>query len=156
MSVGREPESLGAFGALGFGADAVFIDRYTLIDPVLTREIDAAGNRNFRNFARSLPELRATARLDWTLGPVSARLQARHISAYDDDETAGAEIDAWTALDLQAGYARTLSGRTLSVTLGALNLTDEAAPAVRTPLGYDTKVHDARGRTIYLRLRLDA
>jgi iron complex outermembrane receptor protein len=36
--------------------------------------------------------------------------------------------------------------------VGALNVFDEAAPTVNTPLGYDTKVHDARGRVLYARI----
>ncbi|XBQ15443.1 MAG: TonB-dependent receptor [Oceanicaulis sp.] len=150
LSLARAPIDIG-WGAVGFGADAVYIDEFTLVDPVLNTEIDAAGDRNFTNFARSLPEYRATAYADWTLGAWSARLQARHVSAYDDDENAGAEIGAWTVLDAQAGYD--FGGAALTV--GAINLTDEAAPFVRTPLGYDTKMHDARGRVLYLRLRVE-
>lgn len=54
--------------------------------------------------------------------------------------------------DLQAGWRGEAHGRGYQVTLGALNITGEAAPSVPTPLGYDTKVHDARGRIAYLRL----
>jgi iron complex outermembrane receptor protein len=121
---------------------------------VLATEIDAAGNRNFTNFARSLPELRATAYADWANGPLNARAQLRHVSAYDDDENAGAEIDAWSVVDLQAGWRGDVAGQGVEATLGALNVLDEAAPVVNTPLGYDTKVHDARGRVLYLRVRV--
>ena len=150
VAVDRTPVSLGRHGALGFGAEAVHLADYTLTDPVLGSTIKAAGQRNFTNFARSLPQWRATAYADWSLGPWSARANLRHISAYDDDENAGIEIDAWTALDLQARWARDQ----LALTLGALNATDEAAPPVSTPLGYDTKVHDARGRVLYARVAL--
>ncbi|MGJ3230600.1 MAG: TonB-dependent receptor domain-containing protein [Oceanicaulis sp.] len=154
LALSRDPVSLGRYGELGFGADATYVNEYTIIDPVLNAEIDAAGNRNFTNFARSLPELRTTAYADWANGPLTARLQARHISAYDDDENAGAEIDAWTAVDLQAGWRGDVAGQAFEATLGALNVLDEDAPFVATPLGYDTKVHDARGRVLYLRVRV--
>ena len=154
LAVAREPLDLGRFGAVGFGADAVYVDEYTITDPVLNAEIDAAGNRNFTNFARSLPELRATAYADWSKDAWTARAQLRHVSAYDDDENAGAEIDAWSVLDLQAGWRGEVSGQGVEATLGALNVFDEDAPFVATPLGYDTKVHDARGRVLYLRLRV--
>ncbi|MEQ8403476.1 MAG: TonB-dependent receptor [Oceanicaulis sp.] len=154
LSLSRAPASLGRYGELGFGADAVYINEFTVFDPVLNAEIEAAGNRNFTNFARSLPELRATAYADWANGPFNARAQVRHISAYDDDENAGAEIDAWSVVDLQAGWRGDVAGQAFEATLGALNLFDEAAPVVNTPLGYDTKVHDARGRVLYLRLRV--
>ena len=143
----RDPIEAG-FGAIGFGAQATYIDEFTLFDPVLNTEIDAAGNRNFSNFARSLPNWRANAYADWRQGDWSARASVRHVSAYDDDQNAGAEIDAWTALDLQAAWQR----EQLAFTLGALNVTDEEAPFVNTPLGYDTKVHDARGRVLYARI----
>lgn len=148
IALDRAPVSLGRYGAVGFGAQAVHVAEFTLIDPVLNAEIDAAGQRNFTNFARSLPQWRATAYAGWTLGPWSAQATLRHISAYDDDENAGAQIDAWTALDLQARWERDQ----LALTLGALNAADEAAPSVNTPLGYDTKVHDASGRVLYARV----
>jgi len=154
LSVAHEGFDLGGLGQISGGADAVFIDEYTLIDPVLNTEIDAAGNRNFTNFARSLPELRATAYADWALGPWHARAQMRYISDYNDDENGGAEIDAWTAFDLQAGWAGAIAGERFAASVGALNLFDEAAPQVDTPLGYDTKVYDARGRVLYARISL--
>lgn len=152
LSIARAPVETARFGAFSGGVDAVYIDEFTLIDPVLGAEIDAAGNRNFTNFARSLPNWRATAYLDWAAGDWTARAQTRHISSYDDDQNAGAEIDAWTVLDLQAGWSGQRFGQDVGISLGALNITDEAAPFVATPLGYDTKVHDARGRVLYARL----
>jgi len=154
LSVAREPVSLGRHGQISFGAEAAYMNEFTIIDPVLTTEIDAAGNRNFTNFARSLPELRATAHAAWANGPVTARAQLRHISAYDDDENGGAEIEPWAALDVQAGYRTEISGQNVEATIGALNLLDQDAPFVATPLGYDTKIHDASGRVLYLRLRV--
>jgi hypothetical protein len=35
------------------------------------------------------------------------------------------------------------------LTFGAVNLTDEDPPRVRTSGGYDSKVHDPRGRMLY-------
>ncbi len=152
LSIVRAPIRTDRFGAFSGGVDAVYIDEFTLIDPVLNTEIDAVGNRNFTNFARSLPNWRATAYLDWTAGDWTARAQARHVSAYDDDQNAGAQIEAFTAFDLQAGWSGQRFGQGLGVTVGALNITDEDAPFVATPLGYDTKVHDARGRVLYARV----
>ncbi|MCC5994855.1 MAG: TonB-dependent receptor [Oceanicaulis sp.] len=151
LSVARAPVETG-WGAFGAGAEGVWVERYDFTDPVLNRTIQAAGNRNFTNAARSLPRLRAAAWLDWSAGAWSARVQARHIAAYDNDEAPGGRIGAWTVADLQAGWRGQAHGRGYQVTLGALNITDEAAPFVPTPLGYDTKVHDARGRIAYLRL----
>jgi iron complex outermembrane receptor protein len=152
LTVNRAPIETNSFGAFGAGFEGVWIERYSFADPVLNRTIEAAGNRNFTNAARSLPRLRATAWLDWSAGAWSARLQTRHISAYDNDEGAGGRVGAWTVADVQAGWRGQAYGRSYQVTIGALNVSDEAAPSVPTPLGYDTKVHDARGRIAYLRL----
>ncbi|MBI1264072.1 MAG: TonB-dependent receptor [Alphaproteobacteria bacterium] len=152
LTLARAPVETRRFGAFAAGLEGVWIERYSFADPVLNRTIEAAGNRNFTNAARSLPRLRATAWLDWSAGAWSARLQTRHISAYDNDEGAGGRIGAWTVADVQAGWRGQAYGRGYQVTIGALNVTDEAAPFVPTPLGYDTKVHDARGRIAYLRL----
>lgn len=152
FALSHEGVDLGRFGALNAGLEAVYIDEFTLFDPVLNTEIDAAGNRNFTNFARSLPQWRANLRAGWVNGPWSVNAQARYISAYDDDENSGAEIDSWTAYHLQAGWSEDVRGHALTASVGALNLFDEAAPVVNTPLGYDTKVHDARGRVLYARI----
>lgn len=152
FALSHEGVDLGRFGALNAGLEAVYIDEFTLFDPVLNTEIDAAGNRNFTNFARSLPQWRANLRGGWVNGPWSVNAQARYISSYDDDENNGAEIDSWTAYDLQAGWSSDVRGHALTASVGALNLFDEAAPVVNTPLGYDTKVHDARGRVLYARI----
>ena len=128
------------------------MDEFTLIDPVLDTTIDGAGNRNFTNFARSVPDYRASAWIDWARAAWDARAGLRHISSYDDDENPGNEIDAWTVLDLQAGYTFHAGGTRTRLVAGALNLTDEQPPFVDTPLGYDTKVHDASGRVAYVRV----
>lgn len=141
-----------AAGSLGWGVDASWIGEFTIVDPVLNREIDALSNRNFTNFARSVPDWRASAYLDWTSGAFGARAGVRHIAGYRNDEGAGGDIDSWTVLDLQGRYTLDLAGTAVTLTAGALNITDEAAPFVPTPLGYDTKVHDPRGRVAYVRL----
>ncbi|AZU05038.1 hypothetical protein X907_2525 [Glycocaulis alkaliphilus] len=141
-----------ARGSLGWGVDASWIGEFTIVDPVLNREIDALGSRNFTNFARSVPDWRASAYLDWTSGAFGVRAGVRHISGYRNDEGAGSDVESWTVLDLQGRYTLDLAGTALTLTAGALNITDEAAPFVPTPLGYDTKVHDPRGRVAYVRV----
>lgn len=141
-----------AGGAVSLGADVSWIGEFTIVDPVLNREIDALGSRNFTNFARSVPDWRASAFIDWSLGGFGARAGLRHIAGYRNDEGAGSDVDSWTVLDLQGRYTLDLGGRELSLTAGALNLTNEDPPFVRTALGYDTKVHDPRGRVAYVRV----
>lgn len=145
------PLEIGA-GALAWGVDASWIGEFAIVDPVLNREIDALGNRNFTNFARSVPDWRASAFIDWSQEAFGVRAGVRHIAGYRNDEGAGSDVDSWTVLDLQGRYTLDLAGTAVTLTAGALNITDEAAPFVPTPLGYDTKVHDPRGRVAYVRV----
>jgi NCS1 family nucleobase:cation symporter-1 len=54
----------------------------------------------------------------------------------------------WKLLATSGGYLFTWLGG-YGTLLGAINLTDEAPPRVRTRGGYDSKVHDPRGRMYY-------
>lgn len=151
LALRSDPVDL-AGGAVSLGADVSWIGEFTIVDPVLNREIDALGNRNFTNFARTVPDWRASAFIDWSLGGFGARAGVRHIAGYRNDEGAGSNVASWTVLDLQGRYTLDLAGRELSLTAGALNLTNEDPPFVPTALGYDTKVHDPRGRIAYVRV----
>lgn len=144
---------LGWAGEIMASASASHIAEYEITDPVLGVTFDASGNRNFTNFARSLPKLRASAAIDWSKGWMTGRLGLRHVSSYDDDENGGREIDAWTVFDgrLSARLPAAL-GSSAEASVGVLNMFDEQPPFVATPLGYDTKVHDPRGRVAYVRL----
>ncbi|MEM7452684.1 MAG: TonB-dependent receptor, partial [Pseudomonadota bacterium] len=95
-------------------------------------------------------------------GAHSANLFARYISAYDDDQnpdaTTGAlpEIDSWTSFDAQyAVDTAVLFDREVApiLTFGVINLTGEDPPQVFTNGGFDSKVHDPRGRLFYVRFK---
>jgi iron complex outermembrane recepter protein len=152
LELAGDPIDLGGWGALSWGGSASWVTTFTLVDPVLDREIDGRGSRNFANFARSVPDFRASAHLDWSLGAFGARAGLRHIGGYRNDEGAGGDIASWTALDLQGSWTAEIDGRRVTLTAGAQNVTDEAPPFVQTPLGFDTKVHDPRGRIGYARI----
>ena len=142
---------------------ATYITSYDLDDPQ-AGQIDGAGRRNFTNIGVSSPELRANFGLGWRNNAYSANLFARFISAYDDDQNpdpsgngflevdshvtydAQLSVDVGTLLDTQTSYV---------VTLGGINLTDENPPQVFTNSGFDSKVHDPRGRQVYVRLAVE-
>ncbi|MFT6017135.1 MAG: iron complex outermembrane receptor protein, partial [Candidatus Azotimanducaceae bacterium] len=70
---------------------------------------------------------------------------------------AGCKIDAWTSLDLQYNYEFPPMGflnEGATLTLGALNVTDEEPPAVNTNGGIDTVIHDGRGPVVYGKIGL--
>ncbi len=139
-------------GVLSLEGSASWLLSYDLTDPLTGATVNAAGRRNFTNFARSLPRLRAEASAVWARDGFELRAGVRHISSYFDDENA-VDIDAWTALDLQAGVTLpTPYGGEARLSAGVLNALDAEPPFVATPLGYDTKVHDPRGRVAFVRI----
>lgn len=144
-----------------------YILEYELDDPQ-AGIIDGAGRRNFTNIGVSAPELRGNLGLNWNNGAYSANFFARYISAYDDDQNcadgsaiaagcAGAglkEVDSHVTYDAQVNIdvSALLDTETnYLLTIGGINLTDENPPQLFTNSGFDSKVHDPRGRQLYVR-----
>ena len=149
-----------AAGSFSLGADATIVNSYDLVDPQ-AGSIDGAGRRNFGNFATSVPELRANYWLNWNRGQHNANLYLRYIDSYDDDEVAlgqgpeaFVEIDSQVTVDANYSYAFDFGNFSPVVTVGAINLFDEDPPRVTTNGGYDSKVHDPRGRLWYIKASL--
>ena len=149
-------------GSWRFGLAGTYVMTYDIVDPQ-AGAVDGAGNRNFTNFATSLPELRGNLNATWSLGRSSVNAYLRYIDSYDDDQnvdmTTGVtnSIDSFTAFDLQYNFefSPILGAETGPViTLGAINLFDEDVPGVVTSGGFDSKVHDPRQRLVHLRVAL--
>ncbi len=122
--------------------------------------IDGAGNRNFSNFGESTPELRFNAGLSWKNGAHGANLFVRRIGSYFDDQPAGPDvrIDSDTRVDAQYTLAiNEYMGRDqlAQLTIGMRNLTGTTAPFVATNGGFDSRVHDPRGRLLYFGVNLE-
>ncbi len=152
----RLPVKTGA-GVFTAVLDGTYVFRYDLLDPQ-AGAVDGAGRRNFRNFGTSVPRLRAGGTLGWVsnTGTTSASLSARYISSYQDDE-AVQPVDSILTLDAQLNWTLTnglTGGPDITLTVGALNIGDEAPPFVATNGNYDSKVHDPRGRRPYARIML--
>lgn len=140
-----------AEGALSLGADATLITSYDLVDPQAGL-IDGLGQRNFNNFATSTPELRATGFARFERGSHAANLFLRYIDGYVDDEGAGTSPDIASHFTVDAQYSYRWRGDSgPALTFGAVNLFDEDPPRCATNGGYDSKVHDPRGRVLYAR-----
>ncbi|MCC2615221.1 TonB-dependent receptor [Aestuariibacter halophilus] len=149
---------------------ATYITKYDLADPQ-AGNIDGAGRRNFTNIGVSSPELRYNIGLNWQNEFHSANLFVRYIDSYDDDQNCAdgtafsaactqgfKSIDSHVTVDAQynidiGGIMETDSSYVL--TIGGINLTDEDPPQVFTNSGFDSKVHDPRGRQIYARLAVE-
>ncbi|MFQ3237154.1 MAG: iron complex outermembrane receptor protein [Paraglaciecola sp.] len=151
--------------------NATYITKYELDDPQAGM-VDGAGRRNFTNIGTSSPELRMNLGLNWTSGMHSANIFARFVSSYDDDQNCSGgtlvtaagcaegfkEVDSHVTYDAQynvnlGGLFNTQNNYVLSI--GAINLTDEEPPQVFTNSGFDSKVHDPRGRQIYARMAIE-
>jgi len=140
---------------------ATYITKYDLDDPQAGK-IDGAGRRNFSNIGVSSPELRANLGLGWQMEAYSANLFARYVSSYDDDQncTNGTclEIDSHVTYDAQfnVNLSALFDTKTEYVlTVGGINITDEEPPQVFTNSGFDSKVHDPRGRQLYARIAIE-
>ncbi|HEY5569369.1 MAG TPA: TonB-dependent receptor, partial [Gammaproteobacteria bacterium] len=139
---------------LRIGTDATLITSYDLVDPQ-AGSVDGLGRRNFANFATSTPELRANAFVDWALRRHGVDVFVRHIDSYVDDEVELGQgpsfftpIESHTTVDAQYTI-RLREDEGLVLAFGAVNVFDEDPPRVATNGGYDSKVHDPRGRLLY-------
>ena len=140
-----------AAGTLRLGAQATAVSTYDLADPQ-AGVIDGAGKRNFANFATSVPELRGNAFMNWQRGIHGVNVYVHHIDSYLDDGQPGSlrPIGSHATVDAQYNLALDrFAGVTLS--FGGFNLTGEDPPPVATNGGFDSKVHDPRGRLLYAR-----
>lgn len=142
------------YGQFSTGLDLTKIMSYDLDDPQVGR-IDGLNNRNFNNFAASVPELRSAISLGWDKdNKHAANIFIRNISSYDDDQTSNASIASHTTIDIQYRYSFDPIGslkENILLTLGGINITDEDPPHVATNGGYDSKVHDPRGALYYVK-----
>ena len=153
LSVSHEL-SLRGGGSLRVGADTTYIMNYDLQDPQ-AGTIEGAGRRNFANFGTSTPEWKGNLFMTWQTDRHAVNAFVRYIDSYVDDEVDIGQgsaffrsIDSQVTLDAQ--YSLTLSAqRAPKLTFGVINATDEDPPRVQTSGGYDSKVHDPRGRMVY-------
>jgi iron complex outermembrane receptor protein len=136
---------------------ATYILAYDLVDPQ-AGEIEGAGSRNFNNIGTSTPELKANLGLNWQHENYSANIFGRYIDSYTDDQNDFRQIESHLSWDAQlnidlGGLFETDNAYVL--TFGGVNLTDENPPQVFTNGGFDSKVHDPRGRQVYARLAIE-
>ena len=139
--------------------NATYVLDYNLIDPQAGK-VEGAGLRNFNNIGVSSPELRLNFGLNWKVDGYSANLFARYIGSYDDDQNVDGngkflEVDSHTTIDAQFTIDLGAIFETKSnyiLTLGGINIMDQDPPQLFTNAGFDSKVHDPRGRQLYARL----
>ena len=123
-------------------------------------EVDGLGERNFALLgvgSRPTPEWRFNTGVSFTSELHNARIFYRYIDAINDNQNPGSTIGSFATVDLQ--YALNLGqvyesfGNT-RLTVGAINLFDEKPPFVATNGGFESRLHDPRGRVFYVELGL--
>jgi outer membrane receptor protein involved in Fe transport len=156
LSIANEFELDGG-ATLRVGADATYIASYDIEDPQAGR-VDGVGKRNFANFGTSTPEWRLNAFVTWQRERHAFNAFVRYIDSYVDDQVELGQgpafyrdIDSQTTVDAQ--YSLNLrANNALTLSFGAINLFNEDPPRVATSGGYDSKVHDPRGRLLYAKV----
>ena len=150
--------------------NATYTTKYDLEDPQAGK-VDGAGRRNFNNIGVPSPELRMNMGLAWKNNIHAANVFVRYISSYDDDQNCADgttnvggcsdglyEVDSHVTVDAQYNIdlgALFETQQSYVLTLGGINLFDEDPPQLYTNSGFDSKVHDPRGRQIYARLAVE-
>ncbi|NMP30977.1 TonB-dependent receptor [Thalassotalea sp. M1531] len=158
------------YGRFTPSINATYILAYDLDDPQ-SGDIDGLGLRNYSNIGVSTPQLRMNVALNWSVENHSANIFVRYIDSYEDDQncadgtlfseacTVGyKDVDDQVTVDVQ--YNVNLStyfdtDNSYVLTFGGTNVTDEDPPQVFTNSGFDSKVHDPRGRQLYARIAME-
>jgi len=146
----------GAYGDdWALSADMTYINKYVIQEALGAVARDVSGSRNFRTFARSLPKWKTTLGVNWSKGAVGFASYLKTVSGYLDDQSS-VPIKSHATIDSQVRYSLNRSGRAETngpiFVLGVTNLFDKDPPPVNTNVGFDSKVHDPRGRVVYARI----
>jgi len=143
------------YGILNLNSNSSYINRYDLVQRTGEAKIDAAGNRNFLNIARPLPPWRSSLTLDWLYKQHQITTITKYTDNYDDDENSNARIDSHLTQNVQYSYLFLSKKQTeVRLAVGALNIFDQEPPSVSTTLGFDSNIHDPRGRLVYSRITM--
>jgi len=136
-------------GDLRLGIASTYISQYDLDDPQAGL-VSGAGSRNFNNFGTSTPQWRFTGSINWEMRQHAVNIYIRFIDSYLDDQN-DAQISSHTTVDLQYNFTLGDRGdfRAWRLAVGVINVFNNFPPFVATNQGFDTKVHDPRGRMVY-------
>lgn len=142
--------------------EGTYIFDYDVEDPTLGVKIKAVGSRNFRNVGDPTPRLRFNTGVNLASGAHAFFAVGRYVKGYDDDQLSptmpgeiNGRVGSHFTVDLQ--YSLALSdvldvAENVGLTVGAINVAGNNPPLVNTNGGFDSRVHDPRGRVLYVRL----
>ena len=142
-------------GVWALSVDVTYINKYVIQETSNAIARDVSGGRNFRTFARSLPKWKTTLGVNWSMGALGFSSYLKTVSGYFDDQSR-VPIKSHITIDSQIRYSldrpRVAETRSPTLALGVTNLFDKDPPSVSTNVGFDSKVHDPRGRVVYARI----
>ena len=134
------------------------VTEYNLEDPQAGL-VDGLGNRNFTNFGTSVPENRFNTGFNLISDGHRLDVFGRFIDGYDDDQNPGETVDSQFTLDARYSFNFAeffdVLGDATAINVGVINAFDEDPPQVFTNGGFDSKVHDPRGRLLYAGIDLE-
>lgn len=143
--------TLGNGGTMTLGGEATYVFKYDAVDQAGV-SFDGAGSRNFNNFARSMPKLRANLNAGYRADNHVVNVFMRYIDGYLDDQN-NVDVQSYTTFDLQYSYIfGDPDDAPLRATIGVINVFDKEIPRLDTNAGFDTKVHDPRQRMMYMKV----
>lgn len=154
MDLAGAQVNVGLEGTYTFRYD---VDAYYKGGAKIADSFKAAGFYNFENGVRPMQDLKMRAHVNVGIGDMhNVLVYVNYISDYDDrrDDVLpfnGGTIDSFTSVDIH--YTANFMDDTLSVTLSAINATDEDPPIAYGDLMYDGYTHNALGRMIKLGFR---
>ena len=141
-------------GRWRLSGEATRVTRFDLREAAGAPWQSALAMRNTTNaLARPLPRERAALRLDWTRDRHSVQIGANYIGPYRDDGNDNQWIGAFIVWDTNYRLRIPLAQGALEWRVGAHNIFDRDPPRVGGFLGYDSKLHDPRGRLLETALR---
>lgn len=145
------------------------LEEYEFQEAPGSPKVDGLGKRNFQTIGAPAPEWRANSGVNWLKGNHSANLTLRYTTDYEmtstpsaliagfNNRTPDGDIDDHLTVDVQYSYELAdLFGATgpTTLSLGAINMFDEEPPRLDDGPGYDSKIHDPRGRIVYGRVKV--
>ena len=153
-----------SFGYIDLGLNGTYINKYE-IPNAKGKNQNVVGLFNHDNFARSLPETKVTLSAILNSGSHKLALYGKYISSYQTTRALSniaksrgytQKIDEWFSIDLQYNYSFEMNDNQIRLTLGSINILDEDPPLVfdAANFSYDSRQHDARGRIMYIGLKL--
>lgn len=115
---------------------------------------DVKNSRNFGNPFGSTPDTKLNGGVTWMNGNHYVNLSARFVGDYTDDQT-DETVDSQTTYDARYSYVfpGLIAGGDTTVTAGVVNITDEDPSLIGKRPGFDTEVHDPRGRQLYVSVK---